>query len=595
MHGEEPFDIVTFELIKSGLSEIAEEMMTTLYRTGRSVNTTQALDCSAGLADAEGQLLVQALALPGHLGTIPGVMEVMFHNFGNNMHAGDVYVSNDPYSVGLHLPDVVVVRPLFVESELVGFALCVVHHVDIGGLAAGGMPVYATEIYHEGLRIPPLKLYDRGRLNTTLIKMVSKNVRVPDKVIGDLKGQTAACFVGQKRMEHLVDAYGLSLVRRYGTELLEYTERMTRSEIRSWKDGTYEFTDYVDDDGVGTAPIKIRVALTVQEDELALDFTGTHAQVKGPINCPLHSTRAGCYTAIRCVMSAGLPTNSGFFRPIDITAPAGTLVNPVEPAATCNRALVLARVADTVFGALAQVVPERTPACSEAMVSPMTWSVRDPDGTAKVWVDNHICGRGGTPRMDAQEGVAAWVYNANNTSVEVTEANFPLRITKFGFLPSSGGPGKFRGGLCTYREFEVLAPEVSLTFRSDRRQFKPWGLMGGRPGRNSDVYLIRDGKTEPLPAKFTMTLYHGDRLHSIMQSGGGYGDPLERDPDLVLKDYVDEKIDIDHARTDYGVVLDEETETVNAVETERLRRHRRADGSRSAGSDAAGAAAPSQE
>ena len=187
MHGEEPFDIVTFELIKSGLSEIAEEMMTTLYRTGRSVNTTQALDCSAGLADAEGQLLVQALALPGHLGTIPGVMQVMFLNFGNDMHAGDVYISNDPYSVGLHLPDVVVVRPLFVESELVGFALCVVHHVDIGGLAAGGMPTYATEVYHEGLRIPPLKLYDRGRLNTTLIKMVSKNVRVPDKVIGDLK------------------------------------------------------------------------------------------------------------------------------------------------------------------------------------------------------------------------------------------------------------------------------------------------------------------------------------------------------------------------------------------------------------------------
>jgi N-methylhydantoinase B len=593
MNEDKSFDIIAFELIKSGLSEIAEEMMTTLYRTGRSVNTTQALDCSAGLADAEGQLLVQALALPGHLGTFPGVMEVMFRHFGKAMRAGDVYVSNDPYSVGLHLPDVVAVRPLFMGAELVGFALSVVHHVDVGGLAAGGMPTNATEVYHEGLRIPPLKLYDRGRLNATLIEIVRKNVRVPDKVIGDLKGQAAACFVGQKRMGQLVAAYGSPAVRRYGRELLDYTERMTRSEVRGWRDGTYRFTDYVDDDGMGTGPIAIRVALTVRDDSLLLDFAGTDAQVKGSINCPLHSTRAGSYTAIRCVMSADLPTNSGFFRPISVSAPAGTLVNPVEPAATCNRGLVLARVADAVFGALAQVVPERTPACSEAMVSPMTWSARDPDGTVRVWVDNHMSGRGGTPRMDAQEGVAAWVYNANNTSVEVTEANFPLRVTRFGFLPSSGGAGKYRGGLATYREFEVLAPEVSLTFRSDRRRFRPWGLMGGGAGRGSDVYLIRNGKKEPLPAKFTMTLRRGNRLHSVMQSGGGYGDPLERDPDLVLRDYLDEKIDVEHARSDYGVVLDEETGMVKAVETERLRRHRRAEGSRSALSDATGAATPS--
>ena len=593
MNEDKSFDIIAFELIRSGLSEIAEEMMTTLFRTGRSVNTTQALDCSAGLADAEGQLLVQALALPGHLGTFPGVMEVMFRHFGKAMRPGDIYVSNDPYSVGLHLPDVVAVRPLFVGAELVGFALNVVHHVDVGGLAAGGMPTNATEVYHEGLRIPPLRLYDRGRLNATLIEIVRKNVRVPDMVIGDLKGQAAACFVGQQRMENLVAAYGLPDVRRYGRELLDYTERMTRSDVRDWRDGTYHFKDYVDDDGLGTGPIAIRVALTVRDDSLSLDFDGTDAQVMGSINCPLHSTRAGSYTAIRCVMSADLPTNSGFFRPISVSAPTGTLVNPVEPAATCNRALVLARVADAVFGALAQVVPERTPACSEAMVSPMTWSTRDSDGTVRVWVDNHISGRGGTPRMDAQEGVAAWVYNANNTSVEVTEANFPLAVTRFGFLPSSGGAGKYRGGLATYREFEVLAPEVSLTFRSDRRRFRPWGLMGGGDGGGSDVYLIRNGNKEPLPAKFTMTLRRGDRLHSVMQSGGGYGDPLERDPDLVHRDYLDEKIDAEHARSDYGVVLDEETGTVNAVETERYRGHRRTEGSRGARSPAAGAMPPS--
>lgn len=565
------FDIVAFELIKNALAEIAEEMMTTLFRTGRSVNTTQALDCSAGIADADGQLLAQSLALPGHLGTFPGVMEVMRRHFGRTMAPGDVYVSNDPYSVGLHLPDVVVVRPLFAGRTRVGFALAVVHHIDVGGMAAGGMPTEAREVYHEGLRIPPLKLYDRGRLNATLLDIVAKNVRVPDKVIGDLKGQAAACYVGERRLADLVRHYGLGTLGRYGRELLDYTERMTRAELRTWTDGTYEFTDHVDDDGQGTGPIAIRVAMTVKGDELSLDFAGTDAQVPGSINCPLHSTRAGAYTAVRCVLGAELPTNAGFFRPIRVTAPAGTLVNPIEPAATCNRALVLARVCDVVFGALAQVVPERTPACSSAMVSPMTWGVRYADGRANVWVDNHMSSRGGTPRMDAQEGMAAWVYNANNTSVEVTEANFPLRIRRFGFVPSSGGPGKYRGSLATFREFEVLAPEVSLTFRSDRRRFRPWGLAGGKPGQPSDVYLVRGGAKEPLPAKFTRALRQGDILHSVLQSGGGWGDPLTRDPALVLRDWLDEKIDARHARDEYGVVIDAARGRVDEDGTKSLR------------------------
>lgn len=569
---DQSFDIVTFELIRNGLLEIADEIMATLYRTGRSVNTTQALDCSAGITDDRGQLLVQALSLPGHQGTFPGVIQVMLAHFRNSLASGDVYISNDPYSVGLHLPDIVVVRPLFAKGELFGFALAVVHHVDVGGLAPGGMPTYATEIFHEGLRIPPLKLYDRGRLNKTLVEIIAKNVRVPEKVMGDLKGQAAACFVGQQRMETLVDTYGLAAVRRYSSELLDYTERVTRAQIGEWKDGTYEFTDYVDDDGMGAGPIGIHAALTVKGETLSLDFAGTAPQVRGSINCPLYSTKAGAYTAIRCVMNAELPTNSGFFRPISITAAEGTIVNPREPAATCNRALVLARVADTVFGALAQVVPDRTPACAEAMVTPLTWGLRHSDGTAKVWVDNHISGRGGCPTMDAQEGVASWVYNANNTSIEVTEAEFPLRITCFGFLPDSEGPGKYRGSLSTLREWEVLAPEVSLTFRADRQKFTPWGLLGGKPGRPSRAYLIRGGKQEELPTKFTMTLKQGDRVCSIMQSGGGYGDPIERDPSSVLQDFLEGKITAQRAKDVYGVVIDQNSACVDETRTREMRR-----------------------
>ena len=565
------FDIVAFELIRNGLSEIADEMMTTLYRTGRSVNTTQALDCSAGLTDAKGELLAQSLALPGHLGTFPGVMQVMLKHFGASLAPGDVYLSNDPYSVGLHLPDIVVVRPIFIGRTLEAFALSVVHHIDIGGMVAGGMPTYATEVFQEGLRIPPLRLYERGRLNKTFMDILEKNVRVPDKVIGDLLGQAAACHVGQQRVEALVETYGIDTVRRYASELLAYTERMTRSQIRTWRKGVFEFSDFVDGDGMESGPIELHVALTVAGDKLALDFAGTGPQVKGSINCPLHSTKAGASTAIRCVMGTELPTNAGFFRPLSISVPLGTILNPREPASTCNRALVLARTADTVFGALAQIVPDRVPACSEGMCSPMTWSARYPDGTVKVWVDNHISGRGGTPRMDAQEGVAPWVYNANNTSVEVTEANFPLRITSFGFLPDSEGAGRFRGGLSTFREWEVLVPEVTLTFRADRQRYRPWGLHGGAAGHPSAVYLIRDGEMQELPAKFTRTFRKGDRVYSIVQSGGGWGEPRSRDPKLVLRDVLDGKINLERARDIYGVVIDARSGTVDAAGTQTLR------------------------
>jgi N-methylhydantoinase B len=564
-------DVLTFELVRHGLSEIADEMMTTLTRTGRSVNTTQALDCSAGIADANGELLAQALALPGHLGTFPGVMRVMIEHFGRRMRPGDVYVSNDPYSVGLHLPDIVVVRPVFVADQLLGFALAVVHHVDIGGLAAGGMPTYATEIYAEGLRIPPLRLFDRGRINETLVEIIRKNVRVPDKVIGDLKGQAAACHVGQKRLERLVGEYGLDTFRKATAQLLNYTEAMSRRTFAAWPDGEYRFEDVVDDDGMGTGPIAIRAALTVAGDRISIDFSDSDPQVRGSINCPIHSTFAGALTAVRCILDAAIPTNAGLFRAVSVTARPGTIVHPREPAATCNRALVLARVADVVFGALAQVVPDRVPACSESMTSPMTWSTRDGEGRPLVWVDNHISGRGGCPGMDAQEGIAPWVYNANNTSVEITEAGFPLRFKRFGFVPGSEGAGQYRGGLATERVYEVLSNEAVLTFRSDRHRSLPWGLAGGRPGRNSHVHVERRGERVDVAPKFTATLQRGDVLHSVMQSGGGWGDPLRRDPEAVLDDLRDEKIDAAHAREVYGVVLSPDGRSIDPAATERQR------------------------
>ena len=564
-------DVLTFELIKNSLSEIADEMMTTLVRTGRSVNTTQALDCSAGIADSDGQLLAQALALPGHMGTFPGVMRVVFDRFGAEFRPGDVYISNDPYSVGLHLPDIVVVRPLFAAGDHIGFALAVVHHVDIGGLAAGGMPTYATEVYAEGLRLPLLRLYDRGQRNETLIDIIRANVRVPDLVIGDLMGEVAACHVGQSRLEALVRDYGIADFRNATRQLLDYSETLCRHMISGWPDGVYRFEDVVDDDAHGTKALTIRGVVTIEGDSLQIDFSESDPQCRGPINCPIHSTFAGALTAVQCVLGATIPANAGLFRAVSVTARPGTFVSPIEPAATCNRALTLARVADVVFGALAQAVPDRVPACSESMTSPMTWSTRTASGEALVWVDNHISGRGGLPTMDAQEGIAPFVYNANNDSVEVTEASFPLRFERFRLVPDSEGAGRYRGGLATERLYEVVSPWSDLTYRSDRHTSRPWGLAGGHPGQNSEVFIRRDGQRLNTEPKFTRRLKNGDVLHSLMQSGGGWGDPLDRDPLAVLEDVLDEKVGLDRARSIYGVVLTDDGVAVNEQATDRLR------------------------
>ncbi|MDD3445043.1 MAG: hydantoinase B/oxoprolinase family protein [Zavarzinia sp.] len=568
---DDGLDILTFELIRNALSEIADEMMTSLVRTGRSVNTTQALDCSAGLADADGQLLAQALALPGHMGTFPGVMRAVFDRFGSEFRPGDIYISNDPFSVGLHMPDIVLVRPIFQAKELAGFALAVAHHVDVGGMAAGGMPTYATEVYAEGLRIPLVRLYDQGRVNETLLEIIRSNVRVPDLVVGDLMGQVAACHVGQKRLEALIRDHGRVTFDQATTQLLDYAERMCRAAIAAWPDGSYSFEDVVDDDGNEAAAIAIRGTVTIDGDSLRIDFSDSDPQVKGSVNCPIHSTFAGALTAVQCVLGAAIPANAGLFRAISVTARPGTFVSPVEPAATCNRALTLARVADVVFGALAQAVPDRVPACSESMTSPMTWSTTTAEGERLVWVDNHISGRGGLPTMDAQEGIAPFVYNANNDSVEITEASFPLRLERFRLIPDSEGAGKFRGGLATERLYRVLAREATLTYRSDRHTSRPWGLAGGHPGRNSNVFVTAGDEVVQTPPKFTRAMHREDVLHSIMQSGGGWGNPLDRDPAAVLEDVLDEKIGRDRARDVYGVVISPVTSSVDTEATAALR------------------------
>jgi N-methylhydantoinase B len=568
-------DLVTFEVLKHRLASIADEMMFILQRAGYSATTTQAFDFSVAICDGRGRLLTQGLAIAGHMGSIPAAVEATIKKFGDTVRPSDVYFLNDPYEGGMHLPDIFVIKPVYSGRKLIAYTCSVVHHADVGGRAPGSMAHDSTEIYQEGLRLPPLRLYREGRANQSIVDIVIKNVRTPDKLLGDIRAQVSACTTGERRLLELVTEYGLEEIMRSFELLMEYSERVTRSILSSWPRGVYEFTDYLDDDGLDASPIPMKVTLTVREDSIVVDYTGTSLQVRGAINCTPAWTRAWTYASIRAALAVDIPNNEGYFRPIEIIVPEGTILNMRHPGACAARGMTGHRLMDLMFGALAQIVPDRIPAASQGGTSTGRFGVYNQSGRASVFYDNVYGTRGASPRADGPNGVAELGANLSNVSIEVEETSFPLLVRHYALVSDSGGPGKFRGSLSIAREWEVLSPEMSITFRSDRRKFAPYGLSGGRPGRPSLSYLIRDGKRKVLPSKVNMRLRQGDRFGHEAPSGGGWGDPLERDPFAVLEDWRLEYVTAEHARKAYGVVIDEQMSAVDDEITVKLRRRMR--------------------
>ena len=565
------FDPITFEVIRNALQSITDEMMVTVQRTGRSPTTTQAFDFSAALCDSNGDVLDQGLAIPIHMGGIPDAVRAVLAKFGGRIYPGDAIILNDPYSGGLHLPDIFCVTPIFVGGEIFGYSVTVVHHMDVGGRAAGSMAHDSTEIYQEGLRIPPLKLYERGEMNPTLADLVQLNVRTPEVVMGDFASQISACHSGEQGILDLVEEYGEEVLKRYLRELMDYSELITRQAISQWPDGTYRFTDYLDEDGLSEDPIPIKVALHIKGDSALVDFTGTAPQTRGAINCVLSQSKAMAYCAIRCAIREDMPNNSGCFRPVEVVAPEGTITNMRHPASCAARGVTSFRIIDAVLGALAQVVPDQVAAAPEGGTSTGRFGFPQPDGTIRVFYDNVFGVRGAWNNGDGRGGVASVGANISNVSIEIIESQAPLRLRRYGCVPDSGGPGRHRGGLALVREWEVLAPEASITWRSDRRRFPPYGLMGGKPGQGSLNILNPDTDNETLPTKINTRLKQGDVFRHTSPGGGGYGDPLERDPQAVWWDWRNGKVTTKHAREAYGVVIDEASGQVDEAGTEGLR------------------------
>lgn len=547
-------DPVTFAVIKSGMDTIVDDMAYAVMRTARSSIVRDVLDYSVTMCDAKGRILSQAKTVALHLGAVPDAMEVVLRQFSNDLAPGDVVVLNDPYEGGMHLPDIFMFKPIFVDDSLQGFSVVVAHHTDVGGRVPGSNASDSTEIFQEGIRIAPMKLYDRGAPNKTLLKIIEKNVRLPDLVIGDLEAQFATCNIGEREFQKLAARYGTGPLNDYFDELIDYGERLTRNAIAGWKDGDYHFEDVIDGDGFSDDPIRIKVKLTVKGDHLWADFDGSSPQVKGAINSTLSFVKSSTYLSVRCALDSDVPNNAGVYRCITVTAPEGSILNPKMPAAVAARALTGYRVVDTVLGCLAQIAPKRIMAAGEGGNTVVALGGYH-EGEPFILVDMINGAWGGRYNRDGVEGVTNPSQNMSNLPIETIEARYPIMMEEYSLRTDSCGAGQYRGGLGLTRQYRLLAKEAMLQMRADRYITAPYGLFGGEPGEKSKNILNPDHAREALPSKLTRQVGAGTVVRHEQAGAGGYGNPLDRDVALIARDLGDGKITRDYAERHYKAVF----------------------------------------
>ncbi|MCI1002574.1 hydantoinase B/oxoprolinase family protein [Ochrobactrum sp. C6C9] len=532
-------DPITLEVVRNKLDGIANEMQSTLLRSSFSTIVKEGLDASACLFTMEGESLAQAIAIPIHLVTLAPIMKTFLATFPiEDMRPGDIFAMNDPYMGGTHLPDIALAFPIFVDDAIVGFSAAMTHHQDVGGKSPGSVPTDATEIFQEGIRIPPVKLRDQGVLNTTLIDILKRNVRVADTFIGDLNAQIAACTVGARRVQALCEGYGdLDMVGLFN-ELLDRSEEMTRQALGRIPAGTYSYVDYLDNDGIVlNEPVRISVAVTVRDNEFVCDFTGSSKQVKGPFNCVPSGALAAAGFAIRALTNPTIPTNGGCLRPIKLVLPEGSIVNPREPAAVNARTATIKRITGAILAAFKDVLPEKVPADSGGELLFVSFGGERNDGRRYVVGELIAGGSGASQSRDGIDAIETDATNCMNLPVEAIELESPIRMRQVTLRKGSGGTGQFRGGLGTVREYELLEGEAVMTHRGERHFHAAQGSHGGEAGACARSVILRaDGTEEEIPSKTMAILNAGDRLLIETAGGGGYGPSSMRSPEKVRDD-----------------------------------------------------------
>jgi N-methylhydantoinase B len=539
---------ISLELFRSALTAIAEEMGVVLTRSSYSPNIKERRDFSCALFDLEGRLVAQAAHIPVHLGSMPDSVASALDTF-DHFSPGDIIALNDPFLGGTHLPDITLIAPIYVqvdsaltrpandasassfaqagrkesEQRLIGFAANRAHHSDVGGMSPGSMPM-ATEIYQEGIIIPPVKLWEADRPNQVLLEVLLRNVRTPDERRGDLAAQIAANRTAIRRMQELIDRWSLSTTEEHIDALIAYAERIARASIEAIPDGHYEFTDHLDNDGVSDEPVPITARVTVQGDTITVDFTGSGQQTRGNVNAVAAVAKSATYYVVRCLMPEDAPMNHGTFAPVTVIAPEGTVVNARPPAAVAQGNVETSqRITDVVFGALATALPDIVPAASQGTMNNITAGGIDPrTGQPFAYYETMGGGMGARPGLDGLSGVHTHMSNTLNTPVEAFEYAYPMRVNAYRLRDHSGGEGAARGGDGLVREFTFEVP-TEVTLLTERRSTQPYGLQGGEPGTRGENRLQHGGQEKVLPGKVHFQATPGDRLTILSPGGGGWG------------------------------------------------------------------------
>ncbi|WP_312795106.1 hydantoinase B/oxoprolinase family protein [Tianweitania sp.] len=557
MLNKTPLDPIALEISWNGLKSVTDECFLTIMRSAFSTNIKERHDHSTAIADAQGRLIVQAeYALPIHLASMAGLMKYILDQYGDTIAPGDIFIGNDPHVAGgTHLPDINLAIPVFGEGRLVGFVANIVHHADVGGAAIGSMSGGLDEIYKEGLRIPIVRLYNKGALQDDMMRILLLNMRLPEERKGDLNAQIAAARLGERRLQEFMARSSASYMEAVFEDIVRRTNLRMRGAIAQLPDGEYAFSDVMDDDGAGTEDIKINLVIRKSGENIVFDFEGSHKQVPGNFNLTLNATQSAVCFSLKALLDPEVPNNQGIFDAVEIRAPLGSFVNCVAPASVALRANTCQRVVDVVIGALANALPDRAIGAANGANTSAVFAGIDPRSNKQyIYLETLGGGMGARATKDGKDGVQVNITNTSNLPVEAIEIEYPLRVEEYALVEDSGGAGRFRGGLGIRRTIRPVDHDCEFNGVGERFRNQPWGIFGGKAGRPGRfLKLDGQGGEQSLPSKATGIRLTPDMAAVIETPGaGGYGSPTERDRSLLDSDVESGKFSTDFVAAHYG-------------------------------------------
>jgi len=567
-------NMVTVEVIRGALIFAAEEMGISLRNSAYSPNIKERADHSCAIFTPDSKLVAQAEHIPAHLGSLPYGVRKGLLSYDGELEEGDELLYNDPYISGTHLSDLTLVSPVFFEGKLVAYVANKAHHSDVGGRAPGSMPAEATEIFQEGIIIPPTRFVRNGELDKRILNIILANVREPHVRIGDLRAQVAANMLGTRRVKDICLRHGIKNLSEASQRIIEYSERRLRNEILRMPEGTYEAEDWIEHTGSKDESARLRVKVTIQSDRIGFDYAGTSRQVDGPINAAYGVAMAGIYYALLCVTDPDIPMNEGCFNPVSVQIPEGTILNPIKPApVSAGNTETSQRNVDVLLRAFAGPMPHKVCAACTGSMNNVTLGGVDEKNQTWAFYETVAGAYGGRYGIDGVDAIHTHMTNTMNTPIEAMERDYPILFVKYRVRNGSGGAGRWRGGCGVERSWRLLGHSATLSVISERFKISPWGLFGGEGGKGGEALVIKaSGEEIKMRSKQTMKIEKGDTFIIRTAGGGGYEDPLERNPDLVLEDVKSDYVTLDQALKEYKVVI--ASEEVDYEETRKLRKQR---------------------